>query len=192
MGMRDEILEQPTVVRRILDAQLENVERVAAAVRDRDVEFVYLAARGTSDHAGIYAQYVLGMLLGLPVALAAPSLVSVYGTPPRLDKALVLGISQSGRSPDVVSVIAEGRRQGAPTIALTNDPSSPMAHAAEFNLDVAAGPELAVAATKTYTGQLLALAMLAAALVGDRSEHLAALEMVPFALEGAVATEPEA
>src|SRR5438445_6000534 len=143
MGMRDEILEQPTVVRRILDAQLENVERVAAAVRARDVEFVYLAARGTSDHAGIYAQYVLGMLLGLPVALAAPSLVSVYATPPRLDRALVIGISQSGRSPDVVSVIAEGRRQGAPTIALTNDVTSPMAEAAEFTLDVGAGPELA-------------------------------------------------
>ena len=81
-----------------------------------------IAARGTSDHAAIFAQYVLGARNGLPVALAAPSLTSVYGRPPRVRNALVIGISQSGRSPDVVAVLADARRQGAITVALTNDP----------------------------------------------------------------------
>ncbi len=192
MGLRDEIFEQPAVARRILDTQMAGVERVAAAIRERDIEFVYLAARGTSDHAGIYAQYALGMLNGLPVALGSPSLFSIYATPPRLEKALVVGISQSGRSPDVVGVIAEGRRQGAATVAVTNDIASPLAGAAEFPLGLGAGPEKAVAATKTYTAELLALAMLSAALAGDRPELAAALAQVPDAMEGALAADSEA
>ena len=127
--------------------------------------------------------------------------MSLYGIAPRLDRALVIGISQSGRSPDVVAVIEAARAQGAPTIAITNAPGSPLARAAEHSIDVAAGPELATAATKTYTGQLLAVAALAAALPatpdaqslgGSPAERCASLEDVLGALSAALAVEHDA
>lgn len=191
MGLRDEIFEQPMVLRRALESQLENIQRVAAAIRQREVSFVLLAARGTSDHAGIYAQYVWGVQNRLPVALAAPSLFSLYEASPRLKDALVVGISQSGRSPDVVGVIAEGRRQGALTLAVTNDIDSDLARAADFALDVHAGPEKAVAATKTYTAELIILAALSAALRDDAAA-LHALELMPEAVSEALKLEPQA
>src|SRR5574341_2469446 len=158
MGLRAEIFEQPEVLKRLLDSQAENVRRVARAIRQREVEYVFLAARGTSDHAGVYAQYLWGSVNRMPVAFAAPSLFTLYRGWPRLERALVVGISQSGQSPDIVSVIDEGRRQGALTLAITNDLDSPLAESAEFALDVSAGSELAVAATKSYTAQLMAIA----------------------------------
>jgi glucosamine--fructose-6-phosphate aminotransferase (isomerizing) len=121
----------------------------------------------------------------LPVALAAPSLFTLYHGSPRLGKALVVGISQSGRSPDIVQVLAEGRQQGALTLAVTNAPDSELARAAEFTLDVSAGEERAVAATKTYTAELLALAMLSAALE-DSAAAIDALRAVPAAVETAL------
>ncbi len=136
MGLRDEIFEQPDILQGVLETQLDVIRRAARAIRARDVRFVLVAARGTSDHAGVYAQYVWGARNRLPVALAAPSLFSLYESAPRLRDALVVGISQSGQSPDVVSVMAEGRRQGALTLAVTNAPASPLAEAAEFVLDV--------------------------------------------------------
>jgi len=168
MSLLDEIYEQPAVLAGLLETQAA-VDAVAAAIAARAVSSVYLAARGSSEHAGIYGQYVLGALAGLPVALAAPSLFTVYGRPPRLDRCLVVGVSQSGQSPDIVAVLDEGRRQGALTLAITNDPGSPLAHAAELVLPINAGPERAVAATKTYTGALMLFAMLAAALSGEPS-----------------------
>jgi len=108
VSLRDEIGEQPEVVRSVLVANEGAVADVAAAIRERDAEFVLVAARGTSDHAAIYAQYVLGARNGLPVALAAPSLMSRFGARPRLRRALVIGISQSGGSPDIVTVLREG------------------------------------------------------------------------------------
>ncbi|MGQ0603830.1 MAG: SIS domain-containing protein [Anaerolineales bacterium] len=194
MGLRDEIFEQPAVLQRWLDTQLENARRIAAAIRARGVDFVFLAARGTSDHAGVYAQYVWGALNGLPVAFAAPSLFTRYGEWPRLTNALVVGVSQSGQSPDVVSVITEGRRQGALTLAITNAIDSPLAQSAEFHLDVQAGVEQAVAATKTYTGQLMALAALSASLsatLSNDSAHLAALHRVPEAVSAVLRLEDE-
>ena len=201
MSLRDEILEQPAVARGFLEGGLGHVRRIAAGLADRDFDVVLIAARGTSDHAAIYAQYVFGALHRLPVALAAPSLVSLYGIAPRLERALVVGISQSGRSPDVVGVIEAARAQGAPTIAITTAPSSPLARAADASIDVGAGPERATAATKTYTGQLLAVAALAAAiqppggertLGGTHDERCAALEAIPDALEAALAVEGDA
>jgi glucosamine--fructose-6-phosphate aminotransferase (isomerizing) len=188
MGLRDEIFEQPQVLQQWLATQLENAQRIAAAIRARGVDFVFLAARGTSDHAGVYAQYAWGALNGLPVAFAAPSLFTRYGEWPRLGNALVVGVSQSGQSPDVVSVIAEGRRQGALTLAVTNAPESPLAQSAEFHLDVQAGVERAVAATKTYTAELMALAALSASLSND-GEPLAALRRVPEAAAAALQLE---
>src|SRR3990172_6071838 len=127
MGLRDEIFEQPAALQRVLDTQVENIERAAQAIRARAVSFVLLAARGTSDHAGVYAQYLWGAHNRLPVAFSAPSLFTRYGEMPRLANALVVGISQSGQSPDVVEVLAEGRRQGAITLGLTNADESPLA-----------------------------------------------------------------
>src|SRR3990172_5632390 len=144
MTLKDEIFEQPTILKNWLDTQLETTRRIAQAIRERNVEYVFLAARGTSDHAGVYAQYLWGSLNRLPVAFAAPSLFTLYTGSPRLQKALVVGISQSGQSPDVVSVVAEGRQQAAVTLAVTNDAGSPLAQAAEFTLDIRAGTESAV------------------------------------------------
>ncbi len=113
MGMLDEIYEQPQVLQGLIDSNLGRIRQAARTIQDRQVDYVFLAARGTSDNAGVYAQYLLGSMVGLPVAFAAPSLFTMYDEPPRLRHALVLGISQSGQSPDIVQVLAEGRRQGA-------------------------------------------------------------------------------
>jgi glucosamine--fructose-6-phosphate aminotransferase (isomerizing) len=192
MTVRDEIFEQPSVLRRWLETQMGQVDRVAEAIQARDVEYVFLAARGTSDNAGVYAQYLLGSRNRLPVALAAPSLFTMYDEAPRLHNALVMAISQSGQSPDIVSVIKEGRRQGAITLAITNNPDAPLAREAELSLDVQAAPERAIAATKSYTAELMALASLSAALSGNRKEDMDALALVPGAVEAVLGLEGEA
>ncbi|HZW02637.1 MAG TPA: SIS domain-containing protein, partial [Anaerolineaceae bacterium] len=189
--MREEIFEQPAVLARLLEQQGEAIDRVADAIRRRGVEFVFLAARGTSDHAGVYAQYLWGAHNRLAVALAAPSLFSLYGSVPRLERALVVGISQSGQSPDVAEVITEGRRQGALTLALTNAVDSPLAQGAEFAVNLSAGVEKAVAATKTYTAELMAVAALSVALGGSPDER-AALARVPEAAAEALGQEETA
>lgn len=185
MTLLDEIHEQPAVLAGLLATQAAAVARAAEAIRARGITHIYLAARGTSEHAGIYGQYVLGAFAGLPVALAAPSLFTVYGRPPLLAGALVVGVSQSGQSPDIVAVVAEGRLQGALTLAITNDPASPLAQAAELTLAISAGVERAVAATKTYTGELMLFAMLAAALAGEAG-LAAELRGVPDAVAAAL------
>jgi len=186
--LSNEIYEQPEVLLRLLDRQTETVARIAAAIRARDVRYAVIAARGTSDNAARYAQYLFGALNRLPVALATPSLFSIYRTPPQLHDALVLGISQSGQSPDIVAVIEEGRRQGALTVAVTNAPDSPLAHAADHVLPLGTGKERSVAATKTYTAQLAALALLAVQLAGD-GERLASLRSMPEAVKKTLAME---
>jgi len=183
-----EIHEQPEVLARMLDEQAGRAAELADVIRERNVCYAVLAARGTSDNAARYAQYLFGSLNGLPVALATPSLFTIYQTPPRLRQALVLGISQSGQSPDIVAVVEEGRRQGALTAAVTNTPDSPLGDAAEHVLALEAGDEKAVAATKTYTAQLGALALVAAHLADDE-ERLAELSRVPAAVEKTLALE---
>ena len=193
MGLRDEILEQPAAARRQLASSSAAIDAIARRLRDEPVDSVVIAARGTSDHAAIYGQYLLGAMNRLPVALATPSILSLYGVEPRFGRTLVIGISQSGGSPDVIGIVAAGRRQGVPTLAITNDPSSPLAEAAEHVVDLAAGPERAVAATKTYTTSLLALARLSIALAEPSDETAATAELaaVPDAIEAALAVEPE-
>ena len=190
MTLHSEILEQPEVARRLLTDQAENIERIAAWLRDRPVGHVVIAARGTSDHAAVYAQYVLGVRHRLTVGLGTPSIVSLYGAAPDVRDALVIGISQSGASPDIVAVIDAARTQGAPTIAITNEPRSALASAADRTIDLGAGPELAVAATKTYTAELLAIALLSAALADDPADR-AAVAAIPDTLARALALEPE-
>lgn len=170
------------MVGRLLVAQRPTIEALARAIRERGISQILIAARGTSDNAGRYAQYLLGARNRLLVALAAPSLFTLAGSPPRLGNALVLGISQSGKSPDIVAVLKEARLQGALTAVLTNDPGSDLARHGDFVIDLGAGEERSVAATKTYTAQLAALALLSASLLGD-AESLEALDRLPAALE---------
>jgi glucosamine--fructose-6-phosphate aminotransferase (isomerizing) len=191
MSLREEIYEQPKILKRWLETQMDPVQHIAGAIRSREIEYIFLAARGTSDHAGVYGQYLWGSLNHWPVAFAAPSLFTLYGGWPKLTKALVIGVSQSGQSPDVVSVLAEGRKQGALTLAITNAPQSPLAKAAEYHLNVHAGPEKAVAATKSYTAELLAVAALSASLSLDQ-HNLRALWKLPQLVEQALQVDGRA
>jgi glucosamine--fructose-6-phosphate aminotransferase (isomerizing) len=159
-GMTADIAEQPSGYARLLDegaGPIASVAEQVAAWRPRSVIFT---ARGTSDHAALYAAYLTEIRLGIPAGLASPSAITVYGARPDLHDTLVVGVSQSGGSPDLCEVIRVAREQGAHTLAVTNNPGSPLADAAELHIDVAAGHERAVAATKSYTAELLALLML--------------------------------
>jgi glucosamine--fructose-6-phosphate aminotransferase (isomerizing) len=184
-----EIFEQPEAVARLLQQEAQTVGGLAQAIRNRPITHVVIAARGTSDNAARYANYVLGANNGLTVGLATPSLFSLYRKPPRLDGALVIGISQSGRSPDIVSVLQEARQQGALTAVLTNTPDSDLARQGDFVLALHAGPERAVAATKTYTTSLAAIALLSAALAGD-DQMRRALDGIPDAMRRTLTLEP--
>jgi glucosamine--fructose-6-phosphate aminotransferase (isomerizing) len=195
MTLDSEIAEEPAVAARLLDDGRAAVRDVAAQVSDRPIRQVVIAARGTSDHAAIYAQYVFGARNRLTVTLAAPSLISMYGVAPRFEGALVIGISQSGESPDVVGVIEAGRQQGCPTIAITNVPDSPLAQTAAHTLDLRAGEERSVGATKTYVAELVTIAMLSTALrdADDEADHAgAALAEIPAALARAQECRPVA
>jgi glucosamine--fructose-6-phosphate aminotransferase (isomerizing) len=165
---------------------------ISAAFGSRRPRFAVIAARGTSDNAGIYAQYLLAIRNGLIVALAAPSTITLYGAHPNMADALVIGVSQSGRSPDIVAVVQEARRQGALTVALTNDAASPLAETADHVVDLRAGPELATAATKTYTTELLAAALLSTALDPPSAGESVDLAGLPTLISAALLAEPRA
>jgi glucosamine--fructose-6-phosphate aminotransferase (isomerizing) len=192
MGLRDEILEQPAAAQRLLDSAPEAFSPISAAVRSRRPRFAIIVARGTSDNAGVYAQYLLAIRNGMIAALAAPSTITLYGARPIMADALVVGISQSGRSPDLVAVLEEARRQGALTIALTNDAASPLADTADHVVDLRAGPERATAATKTYTAELLAVALLSTAIDPPSSGETLDLAGLPALLSAAMTAEPHA
>ena len=181
MLLHDEIFEQPARLEHILDVN----RSIAAEARDllnrTDVLHVVIAARGTSDNAARYAKYLWATRLGLPVTLAAPSLHTRYGISPNFDGAAVVGISQSGESPDLIAVVDQARSQGRPTIAITNETDSPLAVISDIVVPLQAGPELSVAATKTYTTSLMAIAMIAC---GDESLH-----GVPTAVAGTLDLE---
>jgi len=179
----DEIHEQPQVIARLISEESKPIARIAADLRQREIQYILIAARGTSDNVATYGKYLFATTLHLPVALAAPSLYTIYRTPPRTGKgALVIGISQSGESPDIVSVVGEAARQGAATLAITNEPGSPLAQSAEHVIACHAGKELSVAATKTYTAQLTALALLSAHW-SDWEERKSEVQLLPEAVE---------
>lgn len=178
MSLHDEIFEQPEATRRLLVQEWNNIQEIARELKQKNIKYIFLAARGTSDNAGLYAKYLFGAHNGIPVALAAPSLIGIYQSPPKLEGGMVLAISQSGQSPDIVGVIEEGNRQNVPTLAITNNPDSPLATSATYSINIRAGEEKAVAATKTYTAELLAIAMLSAGL-SDSPEYYEALQHVP-------------
>jgi glucosamine--fructose-6-phosphate aminotransferase (isomerizing) len=164
--MAAEIAEQPDVLARLLAHQADPLAGVAAAVRTRAPRFVLFAARGTSDHAALYAKYLVETKLALPAGLVSPSTMTIYGARPALDEVLFVAVSQSGGSPDLVDSLLTARACGALTLAVTNSPASRLAQAAELSADVGAGAERAVAATKTYTAELLALYLVMAGWAG--------------------------
>jgi glutamine---fructose-6-phosphate transaminase (isomerizing) len=182
--LQSEINEQPSVIEKLLKEEKNNVLNISANIKGR-FQYIIIAARGTSDNAARYAQYLFGIHNNLQVALATPSVISVYGQTPNMTGALVIGISQSGQSPDIVSVIAEGKKQNCPTLAITNDPLSPLARVSDFIIPLHAGLEKAVAATKTYTSSLAALVMLSCAF-GDNSKAFAQLERMPAMMQSVI------
>lgn len=190
MTLHAEIFEQPERLASLFEKQKQTVLEIAKAIQARNVQYAFLAARGTSDNAGRYANYLWGAHNGIPLALATPSLFTYYQRPPRLKGAFVIGVSQSGQSPDIVSVLEEGRKQGCLTLAITNIPDSPLAKAADLVLDIQAGAEKAVAATKTYTSELMAIAMISAAL-NNSEEHWKELASVSQWAEQTLALDEE-
>lgn len=167
--MTTEIDEQPAVLARLLREQAGEISRIGAEIARRDHRVVLFAARGTSDHAALYAKYLVEVHLALPAGLVSPSTSTVYGARPDLRGVLYIAVSQSGGSPDLVDALVAARSCGATTVAVTNTVASELARAAEFVVDFQAGPELAVAATKTYTAELLALYLLMAPLSAELS-----------------------
>jgi len=183
--LETELREQPAALARLLERQQGSADELAAVFRRDDIRYVLIASRGSSSNAARYAQYVLGRANRVPVMFATPSLYTIYEQPPRLDGAVVIGISQSGASPDVRAVLSEARRQGRPSLAFTNDPESPLAHEADLVLPLEAGAERAVAATKTYMNSLGAIALVFAAIGGDDVAR-AELALMPDALEAQI------
>ncbi len=189
--MAREIAAQPEVLRHLLQAEMENVRRIAAWIREFDPIFAFMVARGSSDNAALYGKYLFGILNRIPVALAAPSIFTLFQAPPALSRALVIAISQSGQSPDLLEVTQNARSQGAVTVAVTNDPASPLAKLCNWVIPLHAGVERSVAATKSYTAQLMALAMLSACL-DERPELLVELEQLPEQVRQAMRAEDAA
>ena len=185
-----ELREQPSALAMLLERETGRAREVAAAFRRDDIRYILIASRGSSSNAARYAQYLLGRANRVPVMFATPSLYTIYEQPPRLDGAIVIGISQSGASPDVASVLAEARRQGRPTIALTNDGDSPLARQADAVLPLSAGEERAVAATKTYLNSVGAVALLFATIMDD-DVALDELRRMPDVLERQIALSLE-
>jgi len=173
-----EIQQQPDVIQNLVSSNLEAHRVLANLIHEKNIQHVVIAARGTSDNAGRYAKYLFGAHNGFIVSLATPSLFTIYKAVPDLRNTLVLGISQSGKSPDIVSVLAEGKRQGALTAAITNIPSSDLADTADIVLDLAAGVENSLAATKTYIAQLTTLAILSV-LLENNPARMASIKKLP-------------
>lgn len=180
--LEKEIFSQPEVLERLLARESKRVAKIAASLERSGVDTLFMVARGSSDNAGLYGKYLFGARNRLVTAMATPSLFTLYKRPPDLRRCLVLAISQSGASEDLGQVLEEAGRQGSRRLVITNTPHSPLAGLADDVIPLHAGVERSVAATKSYTAQLLALAMLSAGLKGRRKD-LQALDRVPGALK---------
>lgn len=173
--MLTEIAEQPQALARTLDAERRHVEKLGRALATRPPRLIVLVGRGTSDNAALFGRYLIEISTGIPVSLAAPSVHTLYKRRLRLDDTLVIGVSQSGEGADVNLVLESCRAEGARVFAITNEPRSSMARIADETFVTRAGKERSVAATKTYTCQLMLFYMLVCALSGEDCSELAAL-----------------
>lgn len=161
--MWQEIMEQPKILENCLGLNQKTINAIVARLKEKNVDNVIIAARGTSDHAGIYGKYIIEIKKGIPVSLAAPSVFTIYEGNVNMANSLVIAISQSGRAADALEVIKSARQQGATTVSITNFEDSPLAVESEYHLFCGAGLEKSVAATKTFTSQVYLLALLVAA-----------------------------
>jgi glucosamine--fructose-6-phosphate aminotransferase (isomerizing) len=173
-----EIYEQPTALDRFVKSNWEPFYKFAEQVHKKPINRILIAARGTSDNAAIYAKYLLSAFAGIPVGLAIPSLYTVYQRPPDMSDGVVIGISQSGRSTDVLAVLEDAHNKGVITVSITNDKDSPMARIADYSICVNAGFEKAVAASKSYTSTLAAIALLTAVWT-DNQQQVAEINHLP-------------
>jgi glucosamine--fructose-6-phosphate aminotransferase (isomerizing) len=173
-----ELREQPAALERFLAAESAHATEIARELVRDDVRYLLIVSRGSSSNVARYMQYLFGTVNRLPVSFATPSLYTVYDAPPKLGSAAAIGISQSGASPDVVAVLTEARKQNRPTLAITNDPKSPLAQAADWILPLHAGEERAVAATKTYLNSIAAVGLLSTLAIGDK-RRLHDLQKIP-------------
>jgi glucosamine--fructose-6-phosphate aminotransferase (isomerizing) len=180
--MEQEAAQASSIVARQLRENQEVCKALARRLQDTEVPFILTVARGSSDHAANFAKYILETQLNLVTALAAPSVTTLYNSRLKLKDALVIGLSQSGQSPDICEVMQMARQQGAVTLALVNETHSPLAQAAEFVLPLLAGPEHAVAATKSFIATLSAILHFVASYKQDRA-LLEALNELPNCLE---------
>jgi len=186
--MRREVNEIPEVVSRFLSESAGTLDAAASRLRAQDPAVVVTVARGSSDHACSYLKYAIELTLGLPVASIGPSIASIYGKDLRLPNAAAIAISQSGKSPDIVGMAESVRRSGATTIAITNTAGSPLAAASDFTVDLHAGLEKSVAATKTFATSVVAGLALIARWSGD-ADLTRAVEALPENLAKAVACD---
>lgn len=165
--MLDEISEQPVVLERTINAERRKIDSLGAFLKTKPIDLIILVARGSSDNAALFGRYLLEICTGIPVSLSAPSVFTLYGAEMNLKRALVIGVSQSGEGTDINTVLESASKAGAHTIAITNEAASTMVGVADESLLIHAGREKSVAATKTYSGQMLHFYMLAAA-IGSR------------------------
>lgn len=185
--MLQEIAEQPGVLERTIAAEREKVKRLGNFLRKKDIDLIVLVARGSSDNASLFGRYLLEVTTGIPVSLSAPSVVTLYGAKLNLSRALVIGVSQSGEGMDINQVLESAKKSGAYTLGITNEAGSTMAEIADETLLIHAGREKSVAATKTYTGQMLHFYFLAAQLAQNKID----VEKIPAFAAEALDLRPE-
>ncbi len=183
--MRREVVEIPDAAARLLDGGEQMLAEAGRGIRERNPRFIVSVARGSSDHAASFLKYAIELTAGIPVASVGPSIASIYGAKLRLDGTVCLSISQSGKSPDIVAMARQAKAGGAMTVALTNTPDSPLARASDYPIDILAGPERSVAATKSFVNSAIAGLALMAHCTED-TQLLAALKRLPAALRAAV------
>ncbi|MCU1288368.1 MAG: Glutamine--fructose-6-phosphate transaminase (isomerizing) [Acidobacteria bacterium] len=173
--MLQEIAEQPAVLERTIQAEQSKVAKLGEFLRKKEIDLIVLVARGSSDNACQLGRYLIEATTGIPVSLSAPSIFTLYKSKLNLKRALVIGVSQSGEGDDINQVLENAKNSGAYTLGITNESESTMAKLADETLLIHAGREKSVAATKTYTGQMLHFYMLAAQL----SDEAIQFEKIP-------------
>jgi len=182
INLEKEIRQQPEALAQVLPANIETIQALVKEAKDAGISSVYFAARGTSNHACIYAQYLFGILAGIPCTLGTPSVFSKYGSKIILKNTLVIGVSQSGRAEDVLAVLESANADGAITAAITNNEDSVIAKTAKYHLFCGCGHEASIAATKTFTTQMMLLAAIAGTWA-DNQAFMQELANVPAVTE---------
>lgn len=185
INLEKEIREQPKVLASLKEKNDSVLKALTQEIKEKGINNIYFVARGTSDHACIYGQYLFGIVLGVPCTLGTPSIVTQYGSEIKFNNTLVIGVSQSGRAEDVNAILESANRQGATTVAITNYESSLLASTAKYHLFCNAGDEKSIAATKTFTSQMYILALLCAEW-SQNKELIDALNNVPAFVEDAL------